>query len=217
MAFRIPLYSSSLLLALLVMPAFSDDSLLTVAEKSEFQATSKHAEVVELCQRLAKASPRVKYSEFGTTSEGRKLPLLVIADPPIGTPAEAAKSGKAVVLVFANIHAGEVDGKEGVLMLARELAEAKDSPILKNVVTLIVPDLNADGNDKFGVQKRNSQEGPAQGMGIRENSVGLDLNRDFIKLESPEDTALVQLINQWDPAIIVVCHTTNGSLHRHLI
>jgi dipeptidyl-peptidase 4 len=217
MALRNPLYCSSLLLALLVVPAASDDTLLTVAEKSEFQATSKHAEVVELCQRLSKASPRVKYSEFGTTTEGRKLPLLVIADPPVGTAAEAAKSGKAIVLAFANIHAGEVDGKEGVLMLARELAQAKDSAILQNVVTLIVPNLNADGNDRFSKENRRSQNGPTQGMGIRANAGGLDLNRDFVKLEAPEIAALVKLMHDWDPHVVVDCHTTNGSYHRYLI
>ena len=97
-----------------VSPAFGQDipkELLTVAEQSDFQATSKHSEVVELCQRLAKASPRIKLiAEAGTTGEGRKQPLLVIADPPIGTPEEARKSKKIIVMAFANIHAGEVDG-----------------------------------------------------------------------------------------------------------
>ena len=76
--------------------AFGQDipkDLLTAAEQSDFQATSKHSEVVELCQRLAKASPRIKLiAEAGTTGEGRKQPLLVIADPPIGTPEEARQS-----------------------------------------------------------------------------------------------------------------------------
>jgi len=112
----------------------ANEKLLTVAEKSNFEATSSHAEVVALCKELANASPRVKYSEFGTTTEGRHLPLLVIADPPLETPEEAKKTGKTIVLVFANIHAGEVDGKEGVLILARELALAKDVPLFKNVV-----------------------------------------------------------------------------------
>ncbi|MFT3878342.1 MAG: M14 family metallopeptidase [Gemmatales bacterium] len=192
--------------------------LLTVAEQSDFQATSKHSEVVELCQRLAKASPRIKLiADAGTTGEGRKQPLLVISDPPIGTPEEARQSKKVIVMAFANIHAGEVDGKEGVLMLARELGLAPNHPLFKDVIFLVYPNLNADGNDRFKLTNRPGQKGPALGMGIRENADGLDLNRDFVKLNSPEVRCLVKLFDQWNPHIIIDCHTTNGSYHRHVI
>ena len=192
--------------------------LLTVAEQSDFQATSKHAEVVELCQRLAKASPRIKLiAEAGTTGEGRKQPLLVIADPPVSTPEEARASKKIIVMAFANIHAGEVDGKEGVLMLARELGLATHHPLFKDVIFLVYPDLNADGNDRMNLTNRRGQVGPALGMGIRENASKLDLNRDFVKLDSPEVRCLVKLFDEWNPHIIIDCHTTNGSHHRHII
>jgi hypothetical protein len=220
MILRVALYCTLLWWVVPANSAWGDDkdeTLLTVAEKSNWQATSKHDEVVALCTRLSQASPRVAMSEFGTTTEGRKLPLLVLSDPPVKIPAEAAKSGKLVVLVFANIHAGEVDGKEGVLMLTRELAQSKDTKLFSDLIILVVPNLNADGNDKFSKENRRSQNGPAEGMGVRPNAAGLDLNRDFVKLESPEIAALVQLLNQWDPAVIVDCHTTNGSYHRHLI
>lgn len=193
--------------------------LLTVAEQSNFQATSKHDDVVAFCQRLAKAAPQVVrlISEAGITNEGRKQPLLILADPPVSTPEEAAKSGKAVVLAFANIHAGEVDGKEGVMMLARELALTPKHELFKNVIFLVYPNLNADGNDRFDMKNRPGQVGPALGMGVRSNAQGLDLNRDFVKLDSPEVRALVKLFDQWNPHIIIDCHTTNGSYHRHVI
>jgi hypothetical protein len=85
------------------------------------------------------------------------------------------------------------------------------------VVWLLAPDYNADGNDRFSTEHRRSQNGPSKGMGIRENANGLDLNRDFVKLESPEGRALVKLIDRWNPQVIVDCHTTNGSRHRHVI
>lgn len=192
--------------------------LLTVAEKSDYQATSKHVEVVTFCEKLAQASPRVKLiRDAGTTAEGRKQPLLILADPPVTTPEQAAQSGKIVVMAFANIHSGECDGKEGVLMLARELALAPQQPLFKDVIFLVYPNLNADGNDRFDMKNRPGQVGPSQGMGIRANSQGLDLNRDFVKLDSPEVRDLVKLFDQWNPHIIIDCHTTNGSYHRHVI
>src|SRR5579862_2386173 len=107
------------LLFLLPTPIRAEEApLLTVAEKSDYKLTSRHADVLEFCEKLAKLSPLVRLGELGTSSEGRKLPLVILADPPIATPEEAAKSKKLIVLAIGNIHAGEVDGKEGLLMLA---------------------------------------------------------------------------------------------------
>jgi dipeptidyl-peptidase-4 len=196
-------------------PMASAQALLTVAEKSDYKATSKHTEVVEYCERLAKLSPSVRIAELGVTTEGRKLPLVILADPPIAAPEEAAKSGKLVVFAMGNIHAGEVDGKEALLMLMRDLALAKDRPLLKNLVLLFVPNFNADGGDRFD-KNRSWQNGPAE-VGVRPNAQGFDLNRDYIKLESPEVRALVRFFSRWDPAITIDTHTTNGSYHHHTI
>jgi dipeptidyl aminopeptidase/acylaminoacyl peptidase len=218
----VPFWRVTLLPLLLLLTSSSaapadEPPLLSVAEKSNFQATSRHAEVVDFCERLARRSPLVRLGELGTSFEGRKLPLLIVADPPVETPDEAARSHKLVVFVMANIHAGEVDGKEGVLMLARDLATAKDHSLLKDLVLVIAPNFNADGNEQIAKANRRMQAGPADGVGIRANGQGFDLNRDYVKLESPEVRALVHLLNQWDPAVVVDCHTTNGSYHRYTL
>src|SRR5262245_42479138 len=83
----------------------------TTAEKTNYNETTRHADVLAFCEALAKESPLVRNSSYGTSHENRRLPLLVLSDPPIATPEEAVKSEKPVVLAFANIHAGEVDGK----------------------------------------------------------------------------------------------------------
>src|SRR5579884_3025806 len=90
----------------------------TVAEKSDYKATSRHAEVVDFCEQLKKLSPLVRLGELGKSGEGRKLPLVILADPPVSTPEEAKRSGKLIVYAQGNIHAGEVDGKESLMMLA---------------------------------------------------------------------------------------------------
>lgn len=205
-----------LLLFLGVLPVQAQEPR-TVAEKSNFEATSRHADVVAFCKELSKQSPIVRVSELGTSFEGRKLPLLILADPPVSTPEEAAQSGKLVVFAFANIHAGEVDGKEALLMLARELALAKERPLLKDLVIVLAPLFNADGNEKIAPGNRKHQEGPKEGVGVRENAQGFDLNRDFVKLESPEVRALVRFLNRWNPALAIDMHTTNGSYHRFTI
>ncbi len=201
----------------LFAPLANAQQLQTVAEKTEYKATSRYADVVAFCEAIAKRSPTAQLSYFGTSHEGRKLPLLVISDLPIATAEEAKEAGKLVVMAFANIHAGEVDGKEALLALARDLTDKKNHPLLKDLVILLVPILNADGNEKIDVKNRPGDNGPVDGAGIRENSQGFDLNRDFIKLESPEIRALVKLFNVWDPAMIIDCHTTDGSKHRYTL
>jgi len=189
----------------------------TVAEQTDYRATSRHADVLSFCDELVKKSPSVRRIDIGKSGEGRVLPMLVLADPPIATPEEARKSGKLVVLAFANIHAGEVDGKEAVLMLARDIATGSEKTLLKDLVILIVPILNADGNEKIDKANRAEQNGPPDGVGIRANAAGYDLNRDFVKLETPEVRALAGVVNRWDPAIVVDMHTTNGSHHRYTL
>jgi dipeptidyl aminopeptidase/acylaminoacyl peptidase len=189
----------------------------TVAETSDYKATSRHADVVEFCERLAKESPLVRLGTLGTSQEGRKLPLVIVADPPVATAAEAQKSKKLIVFAMGNIHAGEVDGKEALLMLARDIATAKERPLLKDLVLVFAPIFNADGNEKIDKSHRTTQAGPAEGVGVRTNAQGYDLNRDFVKLESPEVRALVHFFNEWDPAVFIDCHTTNGSFHRYVI
>lgn len=215
MGTRKPFVGAVVALVLVVAGAARAEPPRTVAETSDYKSTSSHADVVAFCEALAKESPLVRVAQLGTSQEGRKLPLVILADPPISTPEAAARSGKLVVFAMGNIHAGEVDGKEALLMLLRDLALAKDRPLLKDLVLVVAPIFNADGNEKFG-KNRPTQAGPEL-VGTRANAQGFDLNRDFVKLESPEVRALVRLLNAWDPAVVIDCHTTNGSYHRYTL
>ncbi len=205
--------------------------LQTVAEASGYTQTARHADVVGLLDRLAAASPLARRASMGSTGEGREIPLIILSDPPVASAAEARAAaanpadGRLVVLVIGNIHAGEVDGKEALPMLARDLLfqggglssppQAPASEILKRLVVVFAPIYNGDGNERFG-DNRPTQNGPAL-TGVRENANGRDLNRDFIKVEEAETAALVRFFNEWDPAVFMDCHITNGSLHRYLV
>ena len=120
---RLPVRITACLAALLAAaPLCRADKpapLLTVAEKTDYKATSRHADVVAYCAALAKLSPNVRLETCGTSVEGRKLPLLILADPPLSSPAEAVARKKTIILAIGDIHAGEVDGKEALLRLRR--------------------------------------------------------------------------------------------------
>ena len=190
--------------------------LRTRAEISNYEETSTYADVTRVIDGLvATAAPLVHTESFGKTEEGRDLPLIVISDPKVTTPAAAHKLGRPIVYVQANIHAGEVEGKEAILRLARRMVSGDLRAMTRQMVFLIAPDYNADGNEKVSPMNRTAQYGPVNGVGTRENSKGLDLNRDYMKLDSAEARSLVGMINKWDPHVLVDLHTTNGSYHAY--
>ena len=194
--------------------AQDDDAKLpeTVAESSDYKSTSTSAEVIEFIDACVAKGEHVSKFEFGKTFSGKPMVGAIISAEPyqLGQRDERMK-----VLLLGNIHSGECAGKEALLRMMRELTHHPDHAWLKQMVILIAPNYNADGNDKMGKRNRPGQVGPENGMGVRHNSQNFDLNRDFVKLDSPEARALIGLIDLVNPHLFVDCHTTNGSVHRY--
>lgn len=193
----------------------SDDKLKSRAELTNYEETTRYEEVLNFIAELQKRSSLIRLESFGKSEEGRSLPLMILSDSAVSNPREARGSGKPIVFIMANIHAGEVEGKEAMLHLSRRILFGDLKPLLGKVIILIAPIYNADGNEKININNRTAQNGPIAGVGVRENSKGYDLNRDYMKLDSAEGRALVNLLNRWDPHLTVDLHTTNGSYHGY--
>jgi hypothetical protein len=187
---------------------------LTRAEATDYVETSSYDDVVSFLDAVEGAGSDVHVGSFGYSYEGRRLPLAVWGAA-AATPAAARETGKTRVLVMANIHAGEVEGKEAILELLREIAGGDHSAWRDSLVVLFAPIYNADGNERVRLDNRPDQLGPIGGMGQRPNAQGLDLNRDYMKLETPEARALVRLFTEYDPHVTIDLHTTNGSYHGY--
>jgi hypothetical protein len=193
----------------------AQNSILTVAEKSGFESTSRYTYIKQFTTDLTKISKFIRVETIAKTIEGRDVPLLIIGNPLPKSPTDLINDKRIVVYIQANIHAGEVEGKEASLMLARDLVKELNNEILKKVVVLICPNFNPDGNEAISTNNRTHQNGPKNGVGLRYNGQMLDLNRDAVKLESPEMKGLIRnVIRKWDPSVMVDCHTTNGSYHE---
>lgn len=190
-------------------------NFITPYEKSGYMETPRYAETLAYCQSLAKASPMIHYTTFGTSPLGRDLPLLIIDKNGNHTPERIRQSGNAVLMVQACIHAGEPDGKDAMLMLLRDMAIHKRYPhLLDNVSILFIPIFNADGHERFGPYNRINQNGPKE-MGWRANSLNQNLNRDYLKADAPEMQAWLQLYNRWLPEFFIDCHTTDGADYQY--
>lgn len=199
----------------ITMPRTQNDLPKSRAELSNYAETSRYEDVMRFIAELQKCTDKLRVERFGQSEEGRELPLLIFADPPLTQPRAAHASGKPIVFVMANIHAGEVEGKEALLHLARRIATGDLRTLLDKLIILLAPIYNADGNEKISSNNRTAQNGPIGGVGTRENAKGFDLNRDYMKLETAEANALVRLFNRWDPHLTVDLHTTNGSYHGY--
>ena len=190
-------------------------SVKTRPERTGYRETSSYADVMEFSRHVAEASPLVHLTSFGYTSEGRSLPLVVVGRVADASPAAVLASSRTRLFVQANIHAGEVCGKEAMQMLIRDLANGAHREWLDSLVLLIAPIYNADGNERVNLTNRRGQHGPVGGMGQRTNALGLDLNRDHMKVDAPETRSLLGLIKSYDPHVLVDLHTTNGTEHAY--
>jgi hypothetical protein len=210
---------SSLHAALLLLASTASlaaEPLRTEAERSQFQRTGRYAEVLELCGAFAQRYPdAVRCERFGTTPEGRPMQLLVATRSGALTPADAARAQLPVVLIQGGIHAGEIDGKDAGFLALRELldADARRS-VLRHQVLLFVPVFNVDGHERFGRWNRPNQRGPEQ-MGWRTTAQNFNLNRDYLKADSPEMQAMLGLMNAWDPLATIDLHVTDGAQFEH--
>jgi len=200
-------------------PLFAEQKKpLTVPEKTEYKQTSRYKDVMEFIGKLQEKSSLIRVESLGTSTEGRDIPLLIMGNPVPSSPLDLNYDKRIVIYFQANIHAGEVEGKEAAQMLARDIVLNENPPYLDKVVLLLAPIFNPDGNEKISEDNRRNQVGPEKGVGIRYNGQNLDLNRDGLKLETPEVRGLVQnVMMRWDPALLLDSHTHNGSYHEEVI
>jgi hypothetical protein len=186
----------------------------THAELTDYRETPDYDDTVAFARRLAHASPSIEYHGFGFSGQGRELPLVIASETATFTPEAAKAEGKAVVLIQACIHSGEPDGKDAGFAFLRDLAITKtDAGILENVVLLFIPIYNTDGHERASRYNRINQNGPEE-MGWRTTSTYQNLNRDYMKADTPETRAWLKLWNEWDPDLFIDCHVTDGADYR---
>ena len=179
--------------------------LVTVGEQSGYVRTGRYDEVVRLCHDFARAYPHVACREIGKSGEGRPMLALELRrDPRLPT-----------VMIEAGIHAGEIEGKDAGFWFLRDLLDGKVVPGALDVVDIVfVPVVNPDGHERFGANNRPNQRGPEQ-MGFRTTGARLNMNRDFVKADTPEIQAVVDEFWRVDPVLLVDLHTTDGAKFEH--
>jgi Zinc carboxypeptidase len=186
----------------------------TRAEASGFAATASYDETIAFLKRLQTRSPSLSVGSFGTSTQGRPLPLVVVSKEHLFRARRARELKKPIVMIQSCIHAGEVDGKDATLILLRDLVFGRHPELLDAATLVFVPIYNVDGHERVSPHNRPNQDGPREGQGYRTTSSGLDLNRDHLKLESEEARALVALVSEWRPHLHIDNHVSDGYEHE---
>ena len=188
----------------------------TRAERTGWRETADYDETMRFCRQLEAGSRWIKLVTYGTSGQGRALPMLVVSRDRAFTPEAARATGKPVVLIQNGIHAGEIEGKDASLALVRDMAvlHTRES-LLDSCIVLVLPIYSVDAHERRGHFNRLNQNGPDL-TGWRATPVGLNLNRDYMKAEAPETQALLaNVYTAWWPDLLVDDHTTDGADYQY--
>lgn len=194
-----------------------DEKWITYFEKTDFKGSPDYYNSIKYFRQFADDFESVEMKTFGISPQGRELKYLVVSKDKAFTPELAKKVGKPVIFLQNGIHAGEIEGKEAVMLLLREMLVTKEKEhLLDNVIFIIVPVFNVDGHERRSPYGRINQNGP-EIMGWRTTSQNLNLNRDYLKADAPEMRAMLKLYNEWIPDIYIDTHTTNGADYQYTV
>lgn len=198
-------------LALTGVAAAETEDWRTPAEISDYTRTPDYAETLAWLKALDARCAAIELSEFGRSAQGRDLPLVVAARPGHADPRTAQRAGDNIVLIQAAIHPGENEGKDALMILLRELCFAPEGRRwLAHSTLLLMPIFNVDGHERRGPFNRINQNGPAE-LGWRTTATNLNLNRDYVKADTPEMRAWLRVFNAWQPHLVIDLHNTDGA------
>ena len=189
--------------------------LTTDFEISAGVSSPNYADTMAFVDRLVAANPtQFKSKTIGYSNSKRAIKMLIASEQGFFNAGQMANSTKPTVLIQAGIHAGEIDGKDAMFMLLRDIATGKRRDILKKVNILFIPILNVDGHERSSAFNRINQRGPVK-MGFRTNENNLNLNRDYTKLDTPEVKSVLQVINDYNPNLYIDVHVTDGADYQY--
>jgi len=197
--------AAALTLSPVLAPVSADAQQLprTGAERADWARASQHQEVLDFLDEIQQRSDRILVEELTVTNEGRSFVVAYLGDPPHSDPSASLLSGKPTVFIINSIHGNERSGREGGQQMIRELTLGDSQHLLEHVNVIVVPNMNPDGGD-WG------------NNGRRTNSLGYDMNRDWVVMETPEVTAVVeQILLRFQPDVWVDAHN-GGSLPYHM-
>jgi len=195
-----------------LIPGFSQEKFVIPFEKSKGKETTTYFECIDYYIQLANQYESIHIQEYGMTDSG--YPLHIIMYNP-NENFNHQNTSNLKILVINAIHPGEPAGVDASMMLLRDLASGIiPDENLKGILLTVIPIYNIGGALNRSSYSRANQNGPEE-YGFRGNAKNLDLNRDFIKMDSKNARSFVKWFQEFNPEIFVDTHTTNGADYQY--
>ncbi len=189
----------------------SGQQFVTPYEISNHKRTATYDECVNWYRSINKAFPTYTYFDsIGLSDAGVYIYVFRIF--------KTENEPKLRVLINNNIHPGEPEGTDASMLLVRDILthSKKYESVLKNIDLHIICQYNVDGTLNQSCCTRANQDGP-ENMGFRGNARNLDLNRDFIKMDSRNANAFVQYFTKNNFHLFIDNHTSDGADYQYTL
>ena len=182
-------------------------TLKTPAEAANYLEYTQNEAIVSFLSTLESLAPGLFVTTVGRSLPGegygaRDILLAVLGEERAGDAfsgaPEALDATKPTVLFTAAQHGNEQSAKEAVLWLLRDLAVGELKPLLKRVNVLVMPQTNPYGNFR----------------NVRVNELGLDMNRDHVKLEAEGVRAIHRVFQAYRPEVTIDVHEKGDDYYR---
>lgn len=189
--------------------------MTTLFEESGGTETPQYDEVISFYEQLADGHTAVAMYEMGKTDSGHPLHLVTF-NPNRSFESEfSGNERKSVLLINNGIHPGESDGIDASMMLIRDLAEGKITAP-ENMIIAVIPVYNIGGALNRNSSTRTNQNGPKE-YGFRGNARNYDLNRDFVKADTRNALAFIDIFQTVNPDFFIDTHVSNGADYQYTL
>lgn len=175
--------------------------------------TPNYSELISIYSSLANEHKEIELYDMGQSDYGLPIYLCIIngAEDSVSTFKKAQEN--TTVLINNAIHPGEPDGVNACLLWINEwVALGKKTENLP--VVAIIPAYNVGGMMNRSGTSRANQDGPEE-YGFRGNAQNLDLNRDFIKMDSKNMFTFAKIYHGLDPDVFLDTHVSNGADYQY--
>lgn len=215
---------------------FSLISLTSIAQNNQApyfssngNQTPEYKEVIGFYKSLEKNNPalKIEYTYFDSDVNEKILLVKLV---------KGSTEGKINILINNGIHPGEPEGIDASMILTKNIIDVESGKsiltqkyfkqkynevaVLNSLLDVaniyIIPIYNVDGSLRRNSTMRANQNGPEE-YGFRANAKNLDLNRDFIKMDSRNAFAFVKIFQEVKPHLFIDTHTSNGADYQHVV
>ena len=189
-------------------------SFISRAQENSNQ-TLNYSELIEAYKALSAEHKEIELYAMGESDYGLPIYLCIVNGAQDSIKSFEKARTSTTILINNAIHPGEPDGVNACLEIINEWIESgKRSEGLP--VLAIIPAYNVGGMMVRSGTSRANQDGPEE-YGFRGNTQNLDLNRDFVKMDSKNMFTFAKIYHALEPDIFIDTHVSNGADYQYTV